>query len=241
MRSAPSTRRLIVNADDFGQSAGVNAGIARAHEHGILTSASLMVRWPCAEEAVAYAREHTRLSVGLHIDLGEWVCTGGEWTERYGVVDTGDAAATAAEILRQLEAFRRLVGGDPTHLDSHQHVHCSPPAERVVRELGAALGIPVRQRSDRVRYVGDFYGQGSKGEPLTEMISVAALSRLLRSLEAGTTELGCHPGLLGDAGGMYAAERDIEVATLCDPAIRHVVLDEGIELISFHDVAFNAR
>ena len=42
------TRHLIVNADDFGQSAGINRGIIEAHEHGIVTSTSLMVRWPAA-------------------------------------------------------------------------------------------------------------------------------------------------------------------------------------------------
>src|SRR5256885_15259517 len=47
----PSARHLIVNADDFGLSAGVNAGIIRAHEHGILTSASLMVRGAAAASA----------------------------------------------------------------------------------------------------------------------------------------------------------------------------------------------
>jgi predicted glycoside hydrolase/deacetylase ChbG (UPF0249 family) len=64
-------RTLIVNADDFGLTSGVNAGIARAHEEGILTSASLMVRWPAAAEAAAYAARTPGLSVGLHVDLGE--------------------------------------------------------------------------------------------------------------------------------------------------------------------------
>ena len=52
----PDTRRLIVNADDFGQSAGINEGIIRCHERGIVTSASLMVRWPHAAAAAEYAR-----------------------------------------------------------------------------------------------------------------------------------------------------------------------------------------
>ena len=56
-------RALIVNADDFGLSPGVNAGVARTHEQGILTSASLMVRQPAADEAAAYARA-TRPAAG---------------------------------------------------------------------------------------------------------------------------------------------------------------------------------
>lgn len=50
---------LVVNADDFGRSPGVNRGVIRAHEHGIVTSATLMVRWPAAREAAEYARERT--------------------------------------------------------------------------------------------------------------------------------------------------------------------------------------
>ena len=57
------TRCLIVNA---------NQGIIRAREHGIVTSAGLMVRWPAAPEAVAYSREHSDLSLGLHFDFGDW-------------------------------------------------------------------------------------------------------------------------------------------------------------------------
>ena len=55
-----SERILVVNADDFGQSEGVNRGIIEAHTNGIVTSASLMVRWPAAREASALrSEEHT--------------------------------------------------------------------------------------------------------------------------------------------------------------------------------------
>ena len=63
-------RWVIVNADDFGRSRGVNRGIVEAHERGIVTSASLMVRWAAAADAAAYARMRPELSVGLHVDLG---------------------------------------------------------------------------------------------------------------------------------------------------------------------------
>src|SRR5437867_779392 len=101
----PSTRYLIVNADDFGQSRGVNQGIIEAHEHGIVTSASLMVRWPAACEAAAYGREHCELSVGLHLDLGEWAYREDAWVPLYEVVDLDDASAVAEEVSRQLSSF----------------------------------------------------------------------------------------------------------------------------------------
>src|SRR5436309_3540787 len=116
-------RHLIVNADDFGQSPGVNRGIIEAHERGIVTSASLMVRWPAATEAAAYAKQHPELSVGLHLDLGEWIYCDGEWRKLYDVIQEDDAVAVATEVEQQVRAFRQLMGRNPTHIDSHQHSH----------------------------------------------------------------------------------------------------------------------
>ncbi len=232
----PSRRRVIVNADDFGQSAGINEGIIRCHEQGILTSASLMVRWPHAAAAAAYARTRPAFSVGLHIDLGEWMFKDGAWTALYTVIPWEEPAAIHEEILRQVDTFYQLMGAAPTHLDSHQHVHCSAPSDRIVIDIAARLGVPVRQRSHVVRYDGSFYGQAGGGEALDGVITVEHLVTILRGLPAGTTELGCHPGLEGDAQGMYIAEREREVAVLCDPRVREAIDAEGIELMSFHEL-----
>jgi len=228
-------KRLIVNADDFGQSPGINEGIIHCHEHGILTSASLMVRWPDAAAAASYARRTPALSVGLHIDLGESTWAGGEWVTRYAVTDLEDSRLVAEEIHRQLDTFRRLMDADPTHLDSHQHVHRSAPIDAIVAGLGTGLRIPVRHAGRRVAYDGSFYGQGSKGEALENAITADRLITILRALPVGTTELGCHPGLRDDAGGMYVAERLHEVRALCDPRVRHAIAEANIELISFRD------
>ena len=65
--ASPEKRRLIVNADDFGLSASVNAAVLRAHRNGILTTASVMVNEPGFEEAVQLAKENPQLGVGLHL------------------------------------------------------------------------------------------------------------------------------------------------------------------------------
>src|SRR5436190_16664985 len=103
-------RKLIVNADDFGLSTGVNDGIIESAEKGILTSASLMVRQSAAFEAAAYARRGGHISVGLHLDFGEWVYRNGEWVPRYSVVSFQDESAVAEELARQLSQFETLVG-----------------------------------------------------------------------------------------------------------------------------------
>lgn len=229
-----AARYLIVNADDFGQSPGVNAGIAAAHERGIVTSASLMVRWPAAEAAAAYARETPGLSVGLHLDLGESVCRDGGWLSLYQVVPADDEEAVRAEVARQLEAFRRLLGRDPTHLDSHQHLHCKgDPAAVVVAELAAQLRVPLRRVTPGICYRGDFYGQNTRGDSYPEAVGVDCLVRIVNDLPEGVTELGCHPALWNDVHSMYGAERQAELATLCHPRIRAAVDAAGVELVPF--------
>src|SRR5438876_209162 len=177
-----TTRHLIVNADDFGQSHGVNRGIVTAHERGIVTSASLMVRWPAAPAAAACARGCPRLSVGLHVDLGEWACRDGEWVLLYEVVPPEDGAAVAAEVGRQLDAFARLTGQPPTHIDSHQHVHLREPVRSVLAAIARRYGVPLRSCSPGVQYCGTFYGQTRSGAPYPEGISVKGLIRTLRAL-----------------------------------------------------------
>src|SRR4051812_5845914 len=120
-------RFLIVNADDFGLTPAVNRGVATAHECGVVTSASLMVRGSAAIAAGEYARAHPDLAVGLHVDLAEWSFVDDQWRADYQVVDTRDADAVDAEVERQLAAFRELVQRAPSHLDSHQHVHREEP------------------------------------------------------------------------------------------------------------------
>lgn len=229
-----TTRRfLIVNADDFGLSAGTNAGIIAAHERGIVTSASLMVRQPAARAAAEYARPNAALSVGLHLDLGEWTLRAGEWVQAYAVVPHDDPAAVAREVARQLGEFRRLMQREPTHLDSHQHIHRHEPALAIVTALGAELGLPVRGCSPSVTYCGDFYGQDQKCVPFPEGISVANLLAIFHQLPPGLTELACHPGADAALDSAYRAERLAEAATLCDPRVRAGLELGGIELVSF--------
>jgi chitin disaccharide deacetylase len=226
-------RYLIVNADDFGLSPGVNRGIIECAERGILTSASLMVRWPAAAEAATYAKQNRKISIGLHVDLGEWVLRNGEWELLYKVVDADDKQAVEAEITRQVAEFCRLIGRNPSHLDSHQHIHRNEPARSIMLNLAGELRIPLRECDSRVRYCGDFYGQDADGNNLPGAITVANLKHILNSLREGLTEFGCHPGYDDGLQTPYRAERAEEVRVLCDPAIRACLNDMQIVLRSY--------
>ncbi len=224
---------LIVNADDFGLSEGVNRGIIETAEHGILTSASLMVRQPAASQAANWARQNPSLSIGLHLDFGEWVLRDGEWVPLYSVVSTEDATEVAREISKQLAEFQRLMGRPPTHIDSHQHVHRQEPARGIVLDLANSIGAPVRDFTPHIRNCGDFYGQDGEGQPIPGALTCNGLENILSGLGPGITELGCHPGYGEGLATVYRRERAQEVAVLCAPKTREFLREQQIKLCSF--------
>lgn len=228
-------RYLIVNADDFGRTAAINRGIMRAHNEGIVTSASLMVRWEAAPEASAFARRHRDLGLGLHVDMGEWGLKGGCWEPTTESLPLDDRPRVEAEVDDQLARFLELTGTGPTHLDSHQHVHHREPVRSVLRQRARELGVPLRYYARGIRHCGAFYGQDEDGRSRPEQVGLGNLIEILHALEQGVTELGCHPGEDGDDPPGYARERVLELQTLCDPRARAVIQRLDIVLCSFHE------
>jgi chitin disaccharide deacetylase len=220
---------LVVNADDFGASSGINRGILEAHRQGILTSTSLMVNMPAAAEAVVLSREAPDLGVGLHVNFTN---------ESEGpVLDIADTDACRVELARQHDLFVASMGRLPSHLDSHHHVHRRSNLLPLFLDLAAQYGLPLREHS-RVTYFKRFYGQWD-GNTHLEWISPENLVRLLEAgLSDGFTELGCHPGYVDpDFQSMYNVEREAELHTLCHPMVREWLTDSSVTLINFHAVA----
>lgn len=228
-------RLLIVNADDFGYSRGVNSGIVEAHERGIVTSASLMVNRAAAAEAADYGRDHPELAVGLHAELRRWRVQRRPWSRVWSSERLH--RVVASDVADQLARFRALMGRDPTHLDSHHHRHRQALLRPIFEVVAQELDVPVRHLDPRIRFCGDFYGHDGAGKPDHESITTSALVALLEALPAGVVELGCHPGYADDLDTWYREERAQEVETLCDPAIRDAIDRLGIDLVSFRDVA----
>ena len=153
-----ATRLLVVNADDFGISPGVNRGIVEAHRLGIVTSASLMPNLPSSEDAAARAARCPSLQLGMHLTL-----TAGKplsppervpsLVDRHGhfpvlghlLARLSLGRVRHADLARELDAqvtwaLERGVRLD--HLDSHHHVHIHPRAAGLVLDLAARHGIP---------------------------------------------------------------------------------------------------
>jgi chitin disaccharide deacetylase len=208
-------RLLIVNADDFGFAQGVNEGIIEAHVDGIVTSTSLMVLRPAAEAAPGLAEDHPELSVGMHF-------------EDDGSADLDDPAQAKRAFITQLERFRELLGRDPTHVDSHHHVHVQHLG--TFRALVEPLGIPLRH-DGRVPYIGDFWGQ-----PDPAHVGSAFLHKLIETqVGEGFSELGCHPARTSeDLHSSYVHERAVELRTLTEPGLREEIEAGGVRLASYH-------
>jgi chitin disaccharide deacetylase len=220
-------RYLIVNADDFGASEGINRGIIDCHMRGVVTSASLMVTGAAARDAVARSRDYPDLSIGLHWDV---------WGEDEREFDTEDVGAVRDEFDRQLAAFQRLTGRLPTHVDSHKHAHRTATLLPLFAAWLHPHRIPLRGHGD-VAYVGGFYGQWEWRVTDLAHIGVPALDAILRTeVAAGWTELACHPGYRSPHfRSVYDHEREEEVRTLTDPRIRRTLDECGIALRSYGD------
>jgi hopanoid biosynthesis associated protein HpnK len=149
---------VIINADDFGVSSGVNRAVVRAWQEGILTSASLMAAGDAFDEAVALSREHPGLHVGLHLTLvqGRSVLPPAEIP---GLVDqdgnfTDNPVAAGmryffdaglrGQLFREIEAqiLKVRTAGIPlTHLDGHLNIQMQPVVFDMIMELAPRHGI----------------------------------------------------------------------------------------------------
>jgi chitin disaccharide deacetylase len=151
-------RRLIINADDFGLTAGVNRSIAECHRAGTVTSTTLMASSPAFDDAVATARANPGLRVGCHAMLVDGtplapaneipsLLVNGSRAFRVGFAEFAQATLTgklhADEITREATAQIRKIqaaGIEVTHFDTHKHTHMFPkvlrPLLRAARECG---------------------------------------------------------------------------------------------------------
>jgi hopanoid biosynthesis associated protein HpnK len=158
MTGASQARQLVITADDFGLSEGVNEAVERAHRDGILTSASLMVAGPAAKDAVRRARALPSLKVGLHLvviegpavlppsDIPGLVDTDGQFPSdqlRLGIgyfFRLSIRRQLAAEIRAQFAAFA-ATGLTLDHANAHKHMHLHPTIGRLMIDIGRAFGL----------------------------------------------------------------------------------------------------
>ncbi len=192
-----TSKRLIVSADDFGMSPGVNAGVIRAHRDGILTDASLMVNGQAFEDAVALALRHPELSVGLHLMLvqGHAAAPAGEiplladpsgmfgmkpvWNGLRYFFLPGVRAQLRREIEAQLEKFR-ATGLPLSHVDGHLTIHMHPVVLDILIDLAERFDIRAMRLPREPLGPALAFDRRHLGRKLFEATSFAALSRRAR-------------------------------------------------------------
>src|SRR5262245_50980457 len=153
-----SMKRLIVNADDFGLSEGINQAVMLGHRQGIITSATLLANGAGFATAVEMASTAGSLGVGVHLNLTEGapvsapsgipslVNTRGLFTHTveqlcwHSLVGSLSLLEVERELRAQIEKVL-AAGVAITHLDSHKHVHLTPAIGRIVLRLAIAYGI----------------------------------------------------------------------------------------------------
>lgn len=247
-------KRLIVNADDFGRSAGVNAGTLQAHARGIVTSATVMVLENAAARGIREAAERApRLSVGLHFALTgggrpaspardlPTLAPGGRFRRtREELPDRIPEAEVRLELEAQIGIFQELARKWPSHLDSHHHVALHPSVAPVFAAVARERSLPARAPTEECRRTLRALGVRTPDLFLDRFyawnVSYETLESLLGALPEGTAELMCHPGFPDPelkSSSTYVEEREWEVAVLCDPKIRGLVRANGIALVGF--------
>jgi chitin disaccharide deacetylase len=185
-------KKVILNADDFGLTSGVNEGIIRAHRRGILTSATVMANGEAFASAAEQARRNPSLGVGVHLvlvggravarreEIRSLVDENGELPRSLGMFVTRVTAGLirpehiAAELRAQI-AKVRAAGIEPTHLDSHKHTHAHPRVMESVARVASECGIRrIRKPFEALR----------DSCSLSQIESVAAVTQLAGALTA---------------------------------------------------------
>lgn len=155
-------RRLIINADDFGLTAGVNRAIVEAHSHGVVTSATLMANVPAFEDAVRQAAIAPKLSIGCHVILvdGSPVLSatqlptlvapntknGQRFRDSFGsfaasaILGRLDPEQIEAEATAQIGKLQSA-GITVSHFDTHKHTHMFPSVLRPLLQAAKKGGI----------------------------------------------------------------------------------------------------
>jgi chitin disaccharide deacetylase len=251
-----NAKYLIVNADDYGYTAGVSEGIRRAHLQGIVSSTSVMMTMPCAvAELARLANEAPALGVGVHLTVTEGrpfrlsrcLAPAALLFELAEV----DAADLQSEWRAQIEAL--LATGTPlTHLDSHHHAaYRHPKALGILFDLAHEYRVPVRNpypigQPEADGLAASFAGSGVRHpdrfvDVFDQTLSASALLQALDAVPVGVTEFMFHPGLVDDELRRQSPSRSdlraAELAALVHPDARAAVQRLGIKLVSFAALA----
>lgn len=184
-------KQLILNADDFGLTRGVNEGIIRAHRQGILTSATLMATGPAFDDAVARAKAEPGFGVGCHLvlvggtplsmpaEIPSLVDASGRLPRTLPefVAKVTSGSVRSRDIERELRAQIKKIrqaGIEPSHLDTHKHTHAHPVVMNALGRVARDLGI-TRVRKPAEDLAASWQTQSTGARSWSSLASAAAV------------------------------------------------------------------
>lgn len=251
-------RLLIVNADDFGLCKAQNYGIIDAFHHGVVTSTTAMVNAPGIEHAAELSAAHPDLAIGMHFvltlgkplsampglvrDHGEL----GKWIWEMAAEGTLPLAEIEQELACQFDRFVDLFGRQPTHLDSHHHVHMIPQIFPIVEAFAKEKNLPMRidrdaVKQDDIALLGAVSTQGFDstfyGDAITEALFLNTLDNAIKRNET-SLEIMCHPSFIDNTilASKYCYPRLAELDVLTAVSLKQKVAERGFTLGSFNDL-----
>ena len=248
--------KIIVNADDFGYSKGVNLGIIEAYRNGLVRSTTIMPPMPGYEHAVELAQKNPGLKVGVHLTLstGKSLCethktitdSNGNFLNLKDIERKANAGElNLAEVEAEYEAqIQKVVssGIKPSHFDSHHHVHNLPGIVGVFLKLARKYNVNVRLYNKGL-LVGDYIGiKAAKAFDDTffgEGVSCDNLKSVIGARSDTSLEIMCHPAYVDQAlyaGSSYNIKRALELEVLTSDEMKKYVVTNGHTLCSFADL-----
>ena len=232
-------RVLIVNADDFGLSKGQNYGIIEACRNGVVTSTTALVNGAAIDHAAQLSRSTPELAVGMHfvLTLGEPLSAMpgltrdgrlGKWIWQQAEEDSLPLEEIAHELACQYHRFVELFGHEPTHIDSHHHVHMFAQiypivaafarekgiALRIDRQVAAQSGLDQQAARSSAGFSSEFYGEAVSEELFLQTLDVDRI-------------------IMGSA---YCYPRLDELDVLTSASLKAAVADRGYRLGTYRDV-----
>ncbi|UFT99865.1 chitin disaccharide deacetylase [Radiobacillus kanasensis] len=247
-------KKLIINADDFGYSRGINFGIVDAHQLGVLTSTTFMSNMPGADHAADLAKQNPKLGVGVHL-----VLTCGK-----PLLDTHNTIVDSKGIFRKLDFYKGAFtidyeevyqewkaqierflsyGLKPTHLDSHHHTNSFGDIPSVFLTLAKEYGLPVRNNMDP-KYFVEMKTEGIKTTDSFQYLLETSIkdNQALDEIFDGheSVEVMTHPAYLDKdilSGSSFTYPRVDELELLTNQQVITLLKNrKDIQLSTFRDI-----
>lgn len=245
---------LIINADDFGYSTGVNYGIIHAYQRGILSSTTMMANMPGFDEGVKLAEENPNLGIGIHLaltcgsslrsDVPSLVEDNGEFHnlsfyEKDFVIDTDELYKEWKEQIEKIISS----GIEPTHIDSHHHVNTIEPMTEVFIRLANEYNLPVRNNfkvPDDIKTTQRFNTTFDLISLVKELWKPMELRNIIQECKVfETVEAMCHPGYVDNTllnNSSLRNSRAITVSELQRSDYAETLEENGIQLGTYADL-----